>query len=270
MNSLVITKRKISLMRSIFAAGKKAIYSLRERSVFANYNQYKKALLNKESGRIIISTKDGLRFTIRRNIWDARILKEIFIKRPYIKFCKLQNNPVIVDIGGYIGDFTIYCAKYFKPLKVIVYEPTKENYNLLLENVKLNGFQNIILPVNKAVGISGELILNVQSLTHEEVHVSSYWHEGLERRRIESVSIDELYSIHNLNKVDLLKIDCEGGEYDIILNASDNVLDITQNIVFEFHTIQNYISKLDALKRRLSAKGFVLYCKGNIISACRR
>jgi len=269
MKSLTSLAKRIPLIHSLYAAGKDTFYSGQERKLFTNYAQYKRALFNKESGRVTILTNDGLKITIRKNIWDARILREIFIKKPYTRHCKLSGSPVIVDIGGYIGDFSMYCAKYLNASTVIVYEPTKENYEILLGNVHLNELNNIIRPVNKAVGISGELILNVQSLDNDEYHVSSYWYEGCERRSSECVSLNDLYTAHGLDHVDLLKIDCEGSEYDIIPGISDNILNVTQNIVFEFHKIDGYIEKLNASKQRLLSAGFTLYKDRSIISACR-
>ena len=240
-----------------------------EQGFFINDAEYRQALVRKAPGRTTLVTRDGLRLTIRRNLWDARIVREIFFDRPYLQHCKIPERPVIVDIGGYIGDFSMYCAKYCKPARVIVYEPTLENYNVLLENVRRNGFQDLVEAVNKAVGRRGELVLNVQKLSEDEFHVSAYWYEGCEKRVVQSISLPELYEAHQLRHVDLLKIDCEGGEYDILPTVPDHVLACTRNIVFEFHVVEGHEPKLKQAKDRLQAAGFALHEEGMIISACR-
>jgi FkbM family methyltransferase len=240
-----------------------------EKGFFVNEAEYRQALAQKAPGRTTLQAKDGLRITIRRNLWDARIVREIFFERPYIQDCRIPEHAVIVDIGGYIGDFPLYCAKYCQASRVIVYEPTLENYNVLCENVRQNGFQGLIEPVNKAVGRPGELVLNVQKLSEDEFHVSAYWYEGCEKRSVPSISVAELYATHKLDHVDLLKIDCEGGEYDILPTNPDPVLACTQNIVFEFHVVDGYEPKLNLARERLRAAGFVLHQDGIIISACR-
>ncbi|SEN70551.1 methyltransferase, FkbM family [Chitinophaga rupis] len=261
--------KRIPFATTIYAFGRNRYYQLCEWQLFKNYSQYRQALNSRGNERIILHTRGGLKISIRQNIWDARIVREIFIEKPYLRYCVLPEKPVIVDIGGYIGDFSIYCAKYLNPARVIVYEPTIENYEVLCENIALNHFEHVIEPINKAAGRSGELVLNVQSLDNGEMHVSSYWYEGCERRSVQSISLEELYQAHHLHQLDLLKIDCEGGEYDLLPEVSDALLSITRNIVFEFHEVSEYERKLDVIRKRLRAAGFVLYQHGIIISACK-
>jgi FkbM family methyltransferase len=269
MPSIKQLAKKIPMMQAAYSRGRDIYYQLRERQLFRNYPQYQQALQKKENGRMILTTRDGLKICIRQNIWDARIVREIFIEKPYLRYCTLAENPVVIDIGGYIGDFSLYCARYLNASRVIVYEPTRENYEVLLKNIELNDAGRIITPVNKAAGISGDLVLNVQSLNDNEMHVSAYWYEGCERRVVESVSLEQLYASHQLTHVDLLKIDCEGGEYDLLPEAPDAILDITRNIVFEFHQVSGYEEKLNLIRKRLKNAGFTLFQRGIIISACK-
>jgi FkbM family methyltransferase len=240
-----------------------------ENRFFVNDSEYRQALVQKAPGRTTLRARDGLQIIIRRNLWDARIVREIFFEKPYIQHCRIPHRAVIVDIGGYIGDFSIFCAKYHQAARVIVYEPTLENYSVLLENVRNNAFQDVIEPVNRAVGRPGELVLNVQRLSDEEFHVSSFWYEDCEKRVVQSISLPELYKTHKLDHVDLLKIDCEGGEYEMLPVIPDHVLVCTRNIVFEFHVVEGYEPKLKLAKERLLSAGFILHQNGMIISACR-
>ena len=89
----------------------------------------------------------------------------------------------------------------------------------------------------QGVGRSGEIVLNVQALDAGEMHVSSYWYPDAEPRSIPSVSLEELLDAHELDVVDLLKVDCEGGEYDIFPEAPDRALDCIRNIATEWHEV---------------------------------
>jgi hypothetical protein len=72
----------------------------------------------------------------RENIWDARIIREIFVQRPYLRgFVDLPSAPVVVDVGGYIGDFSIYAARRMNASRVIVYEPTSEHWRMLVDSI---------------------------------------------------------------------------------------------------------------------------------------
>lgn len=53
---------------------------------------------------------------------------------------------VAVDIGANIGYFTLLLAKLVGPRgRVITFEPLPENFRILAENVRLNGYQNVTL-----------------------------------------------------------------------------------------------------------------------------
>ena len=62
-------------------------------------------------------------------------------------------NPkgVFVDIGANIGVYSLYAASLFPEMTVIACEPVQANFNRLCENIKLNGFKNVI-PLPVAVG----------------------------------------------------------------------------------------------------------------------
>ena len=234
-----------------------------------NHELYLRALKEKGAGTVLLRTRDGLNITIRQNIWDARIIKEIFIDKPYIRRFKLPNNPTIVDIGGYIGDFSIYAVKYLNADKVIVYEPTAENFELLEQNIQSNGFGNRITAVNKAVSNSREVRLNVVIEESEEIHVSAYLFPEAEHRIVPSATLGDVLAEHELGSVDLLKVDCEGGEYDIFPDVADEIFSRIRNIVFEYHFIDGYREKLDLVLSRLRSAGYTVQLEGAIAYAYR-
>jgi FkbM family methyltransferase len=237
--------------------------------LFENADDYARAFYRKADDGVVLRTHDGLNVAIRRNRWDAEIVREIFFARPYTRHVQLPSEPVVVDVGGYIGDFALYAVKYLGAARVVAYEPTQENYSMLRRNVELNGYDDRITTVRKAVGASGETVLNVQKLGGDEVHVSAYWYPEAERRALPSVSLTELLDTHGLDSVDLLKVDCEGGEYDIFPGTPDAAFDRIDNIVFEYHAIDGYRPKLDRVMSRLTSAGYALRDDNQIVSAWR-
>jgi FkbM family methyltransferase len=235
--------------------------------VFENADEYARAFYRKSDDGVVLRTHDGLNVAIRRNRWDAEIVREIFFDRPYTRHVQLPPKPVIVDVGGYIGDFALYAVKYLDAARVVAYEPTQENFAMLRRNVELNGYDDRITAVKKAVGTSGETVLNVQKRDGDEVHVSAYWYPEAERRVLPSVSLSEVLHSHGLESVDLLKVDCEGGEYDIFPAAPDDVFERIGNIVFEYHAIDGYRSKLDRVMSRLASAGYALRDDNQIVTA---
>lgn len=263
------TLRKIPLVQQIYTRFVSFQYSNEGRKLFTNYDLFFKALNKKEIGSVVLFTRDGLKLTIRQNIWDARIIQETFIEKPYIRYFNLPSNPTIVDIGGYIGDFSIYAAKYLNA-NVIVYEPTIENFVILKQNIENNGFEKRIIPINKAVSDSNEIKLNIKIQKSEEVHASAYMYQDAGSRIIPSITLSNLLETHQLDSIDLLKVDCEGCEYDIFSETSDQIFNRIKNIVFEYHRVEGFKMKLDLVLNRLQSIGYRVKIDGQIAYAYRK
>jgi FkbM family methyltransferase len=244
---------------------------LQGRTLFKNHGDYVRALRRRGNTPVVLQTHDGLKITIRRNITDARIVREIFFDKPYLQYLSvpLRLNPTVVDIGGYIGDFTLYAARYLDAAHVVVYEPVAENFAILRKNVETNGLEGRVTAVNKAVSNSNEVVLNVQAKDAGELHVSAYWYADSPKRSVPAVTIAGLLEEHGLGAVDLLKIDCEGGEYDILTDVPRSVLDRIHNIVFEYHRIDGFERRLERVLNDLRRAGFTLRGDRHIVAACR-
>jgi FkbM family methyltransferase len=211
---------------------------------FRNFPTYFQLLRDRGDGQRVLVTRKGVRIAVRENVWDARIVREMFLDRPYVKGLDLPPSPTVIDIGGYIGDFSLYASQYLGA-RVFVYEPTAENFELLQRNVDLNDAADRISAFNQAVGEDGRLTLNVQ-VDAQEVHSSAYWYPEADHRSVESVSLASAMAANGLEHVDLVKIDCEGGEYDIVAGASDGTLARIGNLVAETHDV----GPETAIKRR--------------------
>ena len=270
--------RRIPLARRAYAGmrtwpergvGRRWRDRLQGRKLFENYGSYVRALYRKGEGTAVLRTHDGLSITIRQNLWDARVVREIFFVRPYMRHIALRPNPTVVDVGGYIGDFSLYAAKYLEASRVIVYEPTAENFAILTQNIDANGYGDRIIAVNKAVSDSDQVTLNIRTLDSGEVHVSAYWYRDSPQRQVQAVTLPDLLEAHELEFVDLVKIDCEGGEYDILPAVPQQVLDRIRNIVFEYHRFEGFEARLQRVLDGLQRSGFTLREEGHIVSAYR-
>ncbi len=237
--------------------------------MFQNYGTYLQALNQKGDGTVVLRTHYGLNLTVRQNIWDVNIIREILFDKPYTRHLSLPSNPLVVDIGGYIGDFSLYAVKYLNARQVIVYEPTAENFVLLTQNVQSNGYADRITAVNAAVGSSDEMTLNVQVQENNEIHASAHWYKDAEKRATRSVTLPDVFEIHRIDSIDLLKVDCEGAEYQVFSATPDDVFTRIRNIAFEFHHVDGFETKLPSLLNRLESLGYTLRRDAEIISAYR-
>lgn len=151
----------------------------------------------------------------------------------------------IVDIGANIGIFSLHASSLFPTAKILAYEPCDKTRFLLEKNV--HGLQ--IKVCNQAVGSHrGKVNLNYQedlsaSYISLEKSISSP-----ENQECEMIGLDDVVAkLKSPNS--LLKLDCEGSEYEIMQASS---LDFFRYIVGEFHTCQNGnpVLGLETLKNR--------------------
>ncbi len=149
----------------------------------------------------------------------------------------------VVDIGGNIGDTALYFAKL--GADVISFEPVKHLYDLAVENVKINNdVKNNIVLVNKAIGGKRGVLHFDDSSIIEYVGNN---HDHI----MEVITIADLLEQFDFTP-DILKMDCEGCEFEIILNSD---LSMFNDIIFEHH--QRIVNKdYTLLVNELQKQGF--------------
>lgn len=224
---------------------------------FDNFSTYLELLRGRaKSVRCLLKTKDGISLLCRNNRWDVRIVTETFFDQVYgagLRSIRRRRKPVVVDIGGYIGDFSLYAAKYLDAT-VIVYEPVPENYELA-ENRRQNPWADLRI-WNRAVATTDEVAINLER-DGNDLHASSYLYKRTNERIVVPASrLDDVFAENNVERIDLLKIDCEGGEYDILGTARDETLERIENIVLDYHGIKDWQRKLDTMLDRLRSLAY--------------
>ena len=139
-------------------------------------------------------------------------------------------------------------------------------FALLEKNVADNGLSDRIERGKAAVTDGRPAMLNIDAPEDAQFRVSAYYNaSGL--KEVRGISLEELLGA--VETVDLLKIDCEGGEYLILQTTPDAVLGRVQNLVFEIHEIDGFASQLAAAKQRLANLGFALKTRGSLLCATR-
>jgi len=242
----------------------------RARQSFSNVADFREALKHPVMGRTLdIHTKDGAQITIRQNYMDAAILAEVWLDREYVRGLRLRDNPVVVDIGGFIGDFAIFAVRYLNASRVVVAEPSPANWVLLKKNVAVNNYSDRITTINLAVTSGGPIMMDINAPETSQSRVSAYRSPTSELVEVPGISLANLVAEQRLGDIDLLKIDCEGGEYVILETAPAELLRRVRNIVFEFHETPGFAAKLTAVKRRLKNEGYTVRTKAHIVFASR-
>ena len=145
------------------------------------------------------------------------ITNEIFVDKCYERFFEVEEGDIVVDIGASVGPFT-YSILHKNPKQVFCFEPSEREFKTLVKN--LRGYQ--VIPIPK--GIS-----NVNSIVKSNMLFGG-------ENEMETLTFKRFIDLYNIEKIDFIKTDCEGGEYDIFIE--DNLEFLKNNVkkvVGEWH-----------------------------------
>ena len=191
---------------------------------------------------------------IRSNGWFGDV--DAIYKREEYSYLKCKGE-IVVDIGANIGDSALYFI--IKGAKmVIAVEPFPANYKILLENIAQNNLFEKIIPINAMIGIENrEVFLDVD----RKITTGTDAKESENGSKIDMITLARIVSDYKITG-GLLKIDCEGCEYNAILNTDNEILKKFKRIQIESH--YGYERIVDKLK---TASFFVTYSRPkNIIN----
>jgi FkbM family methyltransferase len=150
----------------------------------------------------------------------------------------------VVDIGASVGDTAIYFALRGAK-RVYAYEPYPYSYKIAEKNIAINSLNSKISLFNKGCGKKG--IITIKSSTKNSPGTDLK--EERSGDKIEILTLADIVKENYLSSA-LLKVDCEGCEYPLILDAEDETLRHFKQIILEYH--YGYRN----LKEKLERAGF--------------
>jgi len=209
---------------------------------------------------IFFKLKNGVVFKIRSKTNDRVIFNQIWLTKTYtLRGFEIKENDLIIDVGAHIGMFSILAGKFAPKGKVYAFEPSADNFNLLKENVELNKLGNVVL-LNKAIAKESEIREFALSPDDPAGHALPYEETNRQKINVRTISLDDFLKEKSINKIDFLKMDCEGAEYEIFLNCSNETLQKISKISMEYHDVDNERT-VAHIKNFLEEKGFKVLIK---------
>lgn len=177
---------------------------------------------------------------------DVAHLDEIFRRRVY---GGNFEGKVVLDIGMSNADSSIFFVKNGAEL-VIGIEPFPASFDLAEQNISLNHLAKKVIPVNAALAsFSDSKSLFVSSTqpnfsSLQPLPGAKSLVKFDSSTPVRTITIPDLKLRYKLEKIDVLKLDCEGCEYDIL--GQNLVVDDISEIFVEFHgegsPIRNFLS----------------------------
>lgn len=195
-----------------------------------------------------------INFVLRKNTSDNHVIDEIFRKSVY------GEKPVgiVFDIGANIGAYTLYGAQVAE--HVFAFEPESSNYECLEKNISLNKFKNIDI-FKKAIGDKKRDVLLYRGYANKGMS-STTIETSSDTEKVEMISLEDALVLCGVDHIDTLKIDIEGGEYQLIENAPDYLFEKIDRINMEFHRVPG--KQLDDLIHILKKRGYELKIKRKV------
>jgi FkbM family methyltransferase len=160
--------------------------------------------------------------------WTHGDIHGVYVEDVY-RWLPAQGRDV-VDVGASIGDSPLYFAAR-GARRVLALEPWPSTFELLQRNVRANHLEETVLPKNAALGGGrGQITLDDRFESAQHAQIRSF-ESGTS---VPTVPLADVVREYGLNDA-VLKLDCEGGEYDAILGSPPDVLRRFTHIQMEYH-----------------------------------
>lgn len=156
----------------------------------------------------------------------------------------IKPGMTVFDIGANIGLYSLFLSSRIgKGGKIHAFEPVRKTYQKMIENIKLNGTEIIHLN-NMAVGsLEGEVELvidedSAKSYTRKIDPQKNMTHS----ESVPSTTIDSYCKRNNISKLDFMKIDVEGFEFDVLKGAQHTLQNNPPQMI-QLEVIENFLQR---------------------------
>jgi len=177
----------------------------------------------------------------------------IFKEEAYA-FSPRQGPPVIIDGGANIGLTTLYWKRQFPEARITAFEPGPHVFNALKANIERFELENVELLQKGLWKKDGSLTFEADKTGAG--HLSEYPAED----SVETVEVPVTCLSPYLGDelIDMVKLDIEGAEIEVLLEAADD-LDKVDHLFVEYHSYPGKEQRLDELLALLREAGFRIH-----------
>lgn len=214
---------------------------------------------------------NGLKVLARKSASDSLVYEQVILREEYKSAADiflLNKIPMktFIDLGSNIGLATLYIKSIFPDAEVIALEPDRNNYAMLVKNFENNGLTHTT-PLMCGVGKKDCFLVTDERLRDGQDWSISFKEVDYETP-IVSYSINSLLKKYDINEVDFIKIDVEGGETAIFDKDADlSFLDKVKVMAIEIHDEFNIREHIYTI---LKANDFMIFNSTETTIAVKR
>jgi len=191
----------------------------------------------------------GARFIARKGKADILLLNSLSSPWMWDYFTPKEGD-VVVDIGAHVGKYALIAAKRVgKEGKVIAIEAHPENFKTLLNNIRLNDFQNIIA-LNVAAFSENGKTLRLFGQWDTAYSLKSW---DATSTRVETRTTDSILRQYGVKNADWMKIDVEGAEAEVLIGMKE-VIENSPNLKILVEVNRSNEHEVDRILRGFKKK----------------
>ncbi len=163
----------------------------------------------------------------------------------YPEIVNIEEADLLIDVGAHIGSYGVWCRHLNPRLTVFAFEPFPANNEVCELNLAGSGAAWVVCS-SRMLGYE-ELNDPVWLVNNQNSGDIRYMEREQAKKFDNGFSIQEIVKTQPLMTLEqllsrprpgsriVMKLDCEGGEFDILLNAKEETLRKISVIVGEYH-----------------------------------
>lgn len=179
--------------------------------------------------------------------------EELFQSEMY-KFKASRPNPCIIDCGANLGMSIIYFKQLYPDASIIAFEADDYIFSFLEKNVKSFGYKDVEL-INKAVWNNDKTLSFIV-----EGGAGGRIEEESSKGKYKKVVCTSLKKYLTGRKIDFLKVDIEGAEYEVIKDCENELKNIDY-LFIEYHSMPEREQNLHKILEIVQKAGFSYHIK---------
>lgn len=198
---------------------------------------------------------------------DESVFREVFLDRDYMVLDDIisEASGVILDVGAHIGLFSVYVRGLNDNVKIFAYEPEPVNFSAMKEHFKENHVEGVVAKNVAVTAKDGETVLYLSEDSHNH-SIWNFFKKEVKQVKVPTVSMRKIFEKdlgrRGVQFCDLVKMDCEGAEFEILESMDDNLFKKIGSFYIEYH---EYIDgkKKEELVKILQRHGFKARVSGS-------
>ncbi len=209
-----------------------------------------------------ITKPNAIQLNVPANLF--LVFKEIFMSDVYdiedlIKM--LPEQPIVVDIGANVGFFDFILLSKIKAARIYAYEPMPANVSLMNKTINENKLESYISLHQMAVtgNPKDSIELFVEDASDNTVIASVFENfndVNTKKISVPCISYKEIVTQNKLGQIDILKVDCEGSEFDIFYNTPPEMIQLAKVISVEIHDLDTDKNNINYFNKFIQSLGY--------------